>query len=443
MESCDIEAILGDENPPSFVTLNSEQLAPWSQTELSNGMPTDSVQPSTLTLPLLEDHPDSALSGARDIAPPPPCSAAAQVAQAFGRHLSFRASPAGSATGGSSAVASPAEPRAGTPRTALPAHLSSSMEEPDVDLSRQGPVAPPPGAAAAAVARAFARMAVAEKAPPVPSTAAAHLADRSAAARTQAREVSGGTAGDCSDAGKCTLQREGSVPPTPGLAAAQVASAFARLRSSSSSPREIDAAADSHKTDDQPCSLEHHQHIPTSMMDIRACNGSMACGSSHATAQGSESGRGHHGNVQEASCHDSWSEPAARNAHEAMEESTKDSAVLHDGDGHGEQCPTRTAADKSGGGEGKGPNRHAGKGKERASAKAWTEVRVFTMQKLLQPWPAVVRSLYLALTWKRWMFQKSSENTLKMQIFSEHLCSLIFLYEMSWLCADVCHLHGR
>ncbi|KAK9901580.1 hypothetical protein WJX75_003093 [Coccomyxa subellipsoidea] len=90
MESCDIEAILGDENPPSFVTLNSEQLAAWSQTELSNGMPTDSVQPSTLTLPLLEDHPDSGLSGARDTAPPPPSSAAAQVAQAFGRHLSFR-----------------------------------------------------------------------------------------------------------------------------------------------------------------------------------------------------------------------------------------------------------------------------------------------------------------------------------------------------------------
>ena len=385
MESCDIEAILGDENPPSFVTLNSEQLAAWSQTELSNGMPTDSVQPSTLTLPLLEDHPDSGLSGARDTAPPPPSSAAAQVAQAFGRHLSFRGSPAGSATGGSSAAASSAEPRAGTPRTALLAHLSSSMEEPDVHLSRQGPVAPPPGAAAAAVARAFARMAVAEKAPPVPSTAAAQLADRSAAARTQAREAYGGTAGDCSDAGKCMLQREGSVPPTPGLAAAQVASAFARLRSSSSSPREVDAAADSHKSDDQPCSSQHHQHIPSSMMDLRACNGSTACGSSHAISQGSEAGRGHHGNVQEASCHDSWSEPAARNAHEAMDESTKDSAVMHNGDGHGEQCPTRTAADKLGRGEGKGPNRHAGKGKERASAKAWTEVRVFSTQKLLHP----------------------------------------------------------
>ncbi len=360
LESCDIEGILGDENAPAFDTLNADQLAPWRAQEPRDTLRTRPAQPSPLMRPLLEDHDhiEGATPSAAEVAaPPPPGSAAAQVAQAFGRRQSIPA------IGASSGVTSSAAHSSVAP--------ASSVEEPDA-ISRQGSIAPPPGAAAAAVARAFARISTADKEPAQLPTDATQVAYRSAAARLPAPDVGSG--------GQCTLQREGSVPPTPGLAAAQVASAFARLRSSSSSPRETDTSDSGRKSVDRPRESKAYQHSPSLLSKLGACNGGLACAHSHAAA---DILMPHVAPAEQ----DSWGEPAAGDMQAALERSRKDTGGSRDGrsiDADTSEGAAGSAADvKPGKGDGKGPSRHSGKGKERASAKTWTEVGTLQHSHLL------------------------------------------------------------
>ncbi|EIE20806.1 hypothetical protein COCSUDRAFT_54237 [Coccomyxa subellipsoidea C-169] len=215
---------------------------------------------------------------------------------------------------------------------------------------------------------------MADKEPAQLPTDAAQVAYRSAAARLPAPDVGSG--------GQCTLQREGSVPPTPGLAAAQVASAFARLRSSSSSPRETDTSDSGRKSVDRPRMSKAYQHSPSLLSKLGACNGGLACGHSHAAAE--DILMPHVAPAEQ----DSWGEPAAGDMQAALERSRKDTGGSRDGrsiDADISKGAAGSAADvKPGKGDGKGPSRHSCKGKERASAKTWTEMCAICMDSGLE-----------------------------------------------------------
>lgn len=375
LESGDIEALLGDDSAPAFATLNMELLAPWSAAagEPRGYLPSDGAEPERSPQPFVGDHQSEiGAAGARMPAPPLPGTAAAQVAEAFGRRLTFQ-----STTG-------VAERQAG-PSTLVPHTLPSiDLEEPDLAASRQASLAPPPGAAAAAVARAFAKMSTTERCPLQPQAPPSQPGGGHAPSATAVRsatdapeEVSGAAA--CGHAGYCAMQRNGSVPPTPGVAAAQVASAFARLRSRSNSPRDSNAAADAHTSDNNPCSAQHCNCTPYQALDAGACHAEATCGISDAASEAPDRPQ----RASMARRHDCW-EPQAGSMQAALESSGAGFAAFrseHGGDGQASEGARGSAVGElvgiaSARGEAKAPGRQ-GKGKERAgsSAKTWTEVR--------------------------------------------------------------------
>lgn len=371
LESGDIEALLGDDDSTTaFATLNMEHLAPWSAAagEPREYLPSDSAEPEHFPGPVLRDHQsERGATGARLPAPPLPGTAAAQVAQAFGRRLTVQSGP------------SIAERQAGPPSSVPRTLPSTDMEEPDLAAAREASLAPPPGAAAAAVARAFAKMSTAERSHPQPNDpfCGGHAPSATAVRSATAAPDEPSTAAACGHAGYCALQREGSVPPTPGVAAAQVASAFARLRSRSNSPRDSDAAADAHKSDDNSCAAQHLDRAPCQAFNAGACNAEATCGASDAASQGSSEARdGPRRGASMAGRHNYLDHQA-----EAIQETPESSGAGFEHAGDGQACEgARGSAigelDGTAGGEVKAPGRQ-GKGKERAgssAAKTWTEV---------------------------------------------------------------------
>ena len=374
LESGDIEALLGDDSTTAFATLNMEHLAPWSAAagDPRDYLPSDSAEPEPFPGPVLGDHQSElGAAGARLPAPPLPGTAAAQVAQAFGRRMSFQSAPG--------VAERQADPPSSVPRI-LP---STDLEEPDLAGNREAPLAPPPGTAAAAVARAFAKMSTVERAPlqphaPPPQPGGGHApigtAVRSARA---APDEPPSRAAACGHAGYCALQREGSVPPTPGVAAAQVASAFARLRSRSNSPRDSDAAADDPKSDETSRSAQHHDRAACQAFHAGACS---ACDVSDTASQGASGAVDGPRRASIAGRPDCW-EHQAVTMQEAPESSRAAIAAPRS-----ERCENGQGCEGARGNaigeldaaarvEAKAAGRQ-GKGKERAgsSAKTWTEV---------------------------------------------------------------------
>ncbi|BDA42334.1 probable E3 ubiquitin-protein ligase XBOS32 at N-terminal half [Coccomyxa sp. Obi] len=387
LESGDIEALLGDDDTTTaFATLNMEHLAPWSAAagEPRDYLPSDSAEPEHSPEPVLGDHQlERGAAGARMPAPPLPGTAAAQVAQAFGRRLTFQSAAQGTA-----------ERQAGPP-SSLPRTLpSTDLEEADLQAtSRQASLAPPPGAAAAAVARAFAKMSTAERSPPQPHVLPSQPGGGHAPSATAVRSATVAAdepsrAAASGHAGYCALQREDSVPPTPGVAAAQVASAFARLRSRSNSPRDSDA--DAHKSDENSYAAQHLDRAPCQAFHMGACSAEATCGASDAASQGSSQAQERPRRAFMAGRHDCWEHQAG-----ALQEAPESSgagfaASRSENGGDGQACAgARGSAtgelDAAAGGEAKAPGRH-GKGKERAgsSAKAWTEMCAICMDAGLE-----------------------------------------------------------
>lgn len=323
--------------------------------------------------PLLEDDLEEGDCAARPAGPPSPGSAAAQVAQVFGRGLSV-AQGSRRGSNDNSCVGAPVR---GVPEVPRPA--SVDPEEAAGLGSRQQSLAPPPGAAAAAVAAAFAKMSTAERAPQPRAAAAAQLG---AAAAVPA----GGQAGESSsrrtssDAGQFGLQSEGSVPPTPGIAAAQVASAFARLRSRSNSPRDAeDHSDDAGRQSGQLSSSQNAASAPIAAGSPRACNvGHAVCGGHEIAPDEIAASHGAIFAFVEAGTPPNTVQ-ASSSVQEPVEGSKKVGAGSSRRDSKAGMALLEgnfEAAAPAGKSESKMPSRHSGKGKERAgvSAKPWTEV---------------------------------------------------------------------
>jgi len=320
--------------------------------------------------PLLEDDLEECEFPARPAGPPSPGSAAAQVAQVFGHGLSVaQGSRRGSSDNGSVGAHVRAVPE-------MPRQASVDPVEAAGLDSRHQTLVPPPGSASAAVAAAFAKMSTAERAPQPRAAAAAQLGAAAVVpAGWQAGET--GSRRTSTDAGQFGLQREGSVPPTPGIAAAQVASAFARLRSRSNSPRDAeDHSGDAGRQSGQPSNSQNAASDPMAAsspsVDHAVCGGHEIALDEAAASHGAfvapvEAGNAP-GTTQTSS---SAQEPVEGSKKAGAGSSSRDSkagmAML---EGNFE------AAAPAGKSDGKMSSRHSRKGKERAgvSAKPWTEV---------------------------------------------------------------------